>query len=131
MTDPRFADIEVLLVLLLQGMAGGAEHCDTETPENLFDVLPFIRARKVGGDRDRLLDRPVVEIDAFGPSRAVVVPLADAVFELLMGKPSPSPAIDSTVCGEGPRELPWGDGRIRRWSATYAFDLRRTRLALT
>lgn len=128
MTTAVFADIEVLLVVLLQDLAGGEDHCDTETPENLIDVLPFIRARKVGGDRDPVFDRPIVEIDVFGPSRAAAQPLAEQVFEFLMGRqPSPSTAIDSTVCGESPRELPWGDGRIRRWSASYAFDLRRTK----
>lgn len=133
MTTPvqaRFADIDVLLVLLLQDLAGGEDHCDTETPDDLLERLPFLRCRKVDGDRDRLFDRPIVEIDVFGLTRAVAQPLSEVVFEFLLRVPSPSQAIDRTYCNPSPRELPWGDGRIRRWSATYAFDLRRTKIPL-
>lgn len=132
MTAPAeavFPDIEVVVVLLLQDLVGGADHCDTETPSDLLDKLPFIRVRKVDGFRGKLADQPVCEIDTFALKRAVAQPLSEQVYERLMGRPrSPSPAIDTTFCNESPRELPWGDERIRRWSATYGFSLRRSRL---
>lgn len=126
-TQARFADVDVLLVLLLQDLAGGADFCDTETPDNLHELPRFIRCRKVDGDRDHLFDRAIAEVDCFGPTRAVAQPLSEDVFEYLMRKPSPSPAIDRTYCSPSPRELPWPGGRMRLWSATYAFDLRRTK----
>jgi hypothetical protein len=129
-TTARFADIEVLLVGLLTGLAGGEQFCDTETPENLQDLPRFIRCRKIDGGRDHLYDRPIAEIHCFGPTRAVAQPLSEDVFEFLMRKPSPSPAIDVTYCSPAPRELPWPGARVRLWSANYAFDLRRTRIAL-
>lgn len=131
MTQPvaaRFANINHLLAFLLQNLAGGEDHCDSETPADLLQRLPFIRARKVDGDRDRLFDRPIVEIDVFDLTEAGSSRLADDVFEYLMRVPSPHPAIDATYCSPSPRELPWADERIRRFSATYAFDLRRTKL---
>lgn len=124
----RFANINHLLVLLLQDLAGGEGHCGSETPTDLIQHLPFIRTRKVDGDRDRLSDRPIVEVDVFGLTEDATSRLADDVFELLMRVPSPHPAIDYTYCSPAPRELPWADERIRRFSATYAFDLRRTKL---
>lgn len=131
MTQPavaRFANINHLLVYLLEDLAGGEEHCDSETPADLYDRLPFIRVRKVDGDRDRLFDRPIVEIDAFALTELQGQQLGDEIFEYLMRVPSPHPAIDATFCSPSPRELPWADERIRRFSATYAFDLRRTKL---
>jgi hypothetical protein len=125
-----FADVDILLAVLLEDLVGGPEHTDSETPLDLLDRLPFIRARKVDGDRDAVYDRPIVEIDVFGPLRSVAQPIAELVFERLMRKPPPHPAIDLVVCGESPRQLPWGDGRIRRWSATYGLDLRRTKMPL-
>lgn len=131
MSEPRgvFADPEILIVVgLLQDLVGGAEHADSETPEDLIDRLPFIRARKIDGDRDAIYDRPVLEVDAFGISRQVAQPLSELVFERLMRRPPAHPAIDAVYCSPSPRQLPWGDGRIRRWSATYGFSLRRTRM---
>jgi hypothetical protein len=125
----RFADFEVLLVTVLQDLAGGEDHCDTETPTDLIDRLPFIRARKIDGFRDRLTDQPIADVDCFAPDRSARA-LADEVFERLMRQVPPHPAIDSVVCSEAPRELPWGDGRIRRWTASYGFSLRRTRIPL-
>lgn len=124
----RFPDIEVVLVLLLQDLAGGEQFCDTETPADLEQLPQFIRVQKSDGDRDVNYDRPIVEIDCFGPSRAVAQPLSEDVFERLMSRPSPSPVIDMTYCSPAPRMLPWPGDRVRRWSATYAFDLRRTRI---
>jgi hypothetical protein len=130
LTAPVFPDIEVLISLVLQDLAGGPEHADSETPDDLLDRLPFIRSLKVDGDRSRISDRPVLEVDVFGPSRAVAQPLSERVYERLMRVPAPHPAIDTVITVNAPRELPWGDNRIRRWSATYAFSLRRTRIQL-
>lgn len=131
MSEPRgvFADPEVLVVVgLLQDLVGGDDHADAETPDDLIDRLPFIRARKIDGTRDAIYDRPVLEVDVFDKSRALAQPLSEVVFERLMRRPPAHPAIDAVYCTPSPRELPWGDGRIRRWSATYGFSLRRTRL---
>lgn len=123
-----FADIDKLLVALLEDLAGGAGHCGNETPADLQDRMPFIRPRKVDGSRDQIFDRPVVELHVFADLRSVAVPLADQVFELLMSRPAPHPAIDAVACAPAPREIPWGDGKIRCVSANYAFELRRTKL---
>lgn len=125
---PRFANIQHLLAFLTQDMFGGPEHTDSETPDDFTDRLPFARFMRVDGSRSALFDYPVVEVDVFSLTEAEGEPLAADLCDFLLRKPPPHPAIDLAFCDPAPRELPWGDGSIRRWNATYAFELRRTRL---
>ena len=125
MTVTRFPHVQKLLVLLLEDMAGGADHTGTEAPDDLQDRLPFVRVRRITGDSDRLNDRPVVEVDVFAATQDLAWRLAEDIREYLVGPPPPHPLLDRIDCEQGPRELPWADQRLRRWGADYRVTSRR------
>ncbi len=125
MAETRFPHVQKLLVLALEGLAGGAEHTGTETPDDLQDRLPFVRVRRVTGDSTWLNDRPVVEVDVFAATQDVAWRLAEDIRDYLVGPPPPLPLLDRIDCEQGPRELPWADGRVRRWGADYRVTSRR------
>lgn len=126
MTVPilRFPDVQKVLVGVFTGLLG-AGHAGTETPDNLDQVLPFVRVMRIGGSSGQLDDSAQVEIDVFGTTYAAVEPLAEQIRQLLCGPPPPAVVLDRIVCDVGPRELPWGDGPVRRWNAAYQVVSRR------
>lgn len=122
----RFPDVQRVLADGLAFLAGGLDHSDIKTPDNLERVLPFIRVRRIGGPRDVVNDHPTVEIDVFDKLYADVERLAETVSQYLCGPPPPFWQFDSVECDPGPRELPWGDtALIRRFGATYHITSRR------
>lgn len=127
MSEPfRWPDIQVVLRGLIGPLVGGEENVGPQTPADLNDRAVFVRAVRTGGPNDELDDLPSVEIDVFAPLYAVAQPLAEDVRQLLMRR-RVSPLIDKVLCQRGPVELEWGDGVMRRFSATYEFVLRRHR----
>lgn len=130
MTGPwlRFPDVEDALVVLLEPLAGGPAHTGTETPTNLQDVLPFIRAvRRPGGFSDHVNDFATVDLDVFHSTyRTGAKPLAERVRQFLTSQKHSigGVVIDRIECPSGPGELPWAPG-IRRMGATYTVVSRR------
>lgn len=124
MTFYRFPDVQKLLVADLETLAG-AGHTGIETPVNLGDVLPFVRVRRIGGPSDRLNDYATVDVDVYEALYGDGELLAEQVRQYLCGPPPPIAALDRVDCETGPRELPWGDGNVRRWGATYHVVARR------
>lgn len=126
MTSPfrRYPDVQRLLVDELEGLAG-AGRTGIETPVNLADVLPFVRVMRVGGFSDRLNDRATVDVDVFSSTYTAGELLAERVRQHLVGPPPPVVLLDRVDCEIAPRELPWGDGTVRRWNATYLVTSRR------
>lgn len=120
----RFPDVQVLLVTDLAALVG-AGHTDTVTPDNLADLLPFIRVRRIGGHSDRINDIPTVQIDAFGLLYGDVVGLCESIRDRVVGPPPTIPQVDRAQCQVGPHELPYGAGPILRWGAIYSLELRR------
>ncbi len=126
MTSPfrRFPDVQRLLVDELEALAG-ADRTGIETPTNLGDVLPFVRILRIGGFSDRLNDRSTVDVDVFASTYSAGELLAEQIRQHLVGPPPPVTVFDRIDCEIAPRELPWGDGTVRRWNATYAVTSRR------
>lgn len=126
MTSPfrRFPDVQRLLVDELETLAGDGRTA-IETPTNLADVLPFVRVLRVGGFSDRINDRATVDIDVFAATYGAAELLAERVRQHLVGPPPPVTLFDRIDCEIAPRELPWGDGTVRRWNATYLVTSRR------
>lgn len=126
MTSPfrRYPDVQRLLVDELEALTG-AGHTGIETPVNLADVLPFVRVLRIGGFSDRLNDRATVDVDVFAASYSAGELLAEQVRQHLVGPPPPVVLLDRVDCEIAPRELPWGDGTVRRWNATYLVTARR------
>lgn len=122
----RFPDVTRLLVGALENLVG-AVHTGPETPENLQDVLPFVRVQRIGGSRDRLNDFPTVQVDVFADSYSVAEALADDVDQWLTGPPPPLDELDRAIHDVAPRRLPWGDERIVRFQSQYTIVTRRRR----
>ncbi len=125
MPASRFPDVQRLLVDALVPMAGADNRTGIETPSDLADRLPFVRVRRVGGPSTWLNDYSRVEVDVFALTYSAAENLAEDIRQWLCGPPPPLPALDRAVCDLGPRELPWGDGSIRRWGAEYELVARR------
>lgn len=128
MTQPwrRFPDVQAALVALLEQLAGGAQHTGIETPENLQDVMPFIRVRRVAGASDQLHDYADVDVDVFAAEYRQAEPLAERVRQFLTGPKHRvgDVVLDRIVCQSAPVELPWAPG-VRRIGATYLVVSRR------
>lgn len=126
MTGPfmRFPDVQRVLVADLETVAGDG-HTGIETPEDLASALPFIRIRRSGGGSDRLNDFATVDVDCFAATYTEAEQLAERVRQRVVGPPPPIAVLDRATCEVGPRELPWGDGQIRRFAATYQIAARR------
>lgn len=126
MTTPfqRFPDVQRLLVAELEALAGDGR-TGIETPGDLADRLPFVRVLRVGGFSDRLNDRASVDVDVFAATYTAGELLAEQVRQHLVGPPPPVGALDRVDVEVAPRELPWGDGTVRRWNATYTVIARR------
>lgn len=126
MTTPlyRFLDVQAVLVDELEALVGTG-HTGVETPANLADVLPFVRIRRTGGPSDRLNDYASIDIDVFAALYTAAELLAERVRQHLCGPPPPVSTLDRIDCDIGPRELPWGDGTVRRWGASYSVVSRR------
>lgn len=124
--DRRFPDVVRLLVTALESLHDPAR-TGPETPENLQDLLPFVRVQRIGGSRDRLNDFPTIAVDVFADSYSVAEALADDVDQWLTGPPPPLVELDRATHDVAPRRLPWGDERIFRFQAQYAIVARRRR----
>lgn len=125
----RFPDVNRLLAEALEvWVDGDTARTGPEAPDDLQDRLPFIRARRVGGGRDRLNDTPTVAVDVFAGSYSQAESLAERIAQWLCGPPPPIAVFDRVEPDVAPRELPWGDERIYRFQAQYTVVTRRVRL---
>jgi hypothetical protein len=124
--DRRFPDVTRLLVTALEvWVDGDTDRTGPETPTDLQSRLPFIRAYRIGGGRDRLNDSPAVAVDVFAGSYSVAEALAEDVAQWLCGPPPPIALFDRVEPDVAPRRLPWGDERIFRFQAQYTVVTRR------
>jgi hypothetical protein len=122
----RFPDVLTLLVAHYTGYLGDG-HAGVETPADLAGALPFVRVSVVGGSSDQLNGSTSVDIDVFAASYATGEPLAANIREDITGPPPAIRQLDRVECESAPQELPWGDGDVRRFGATYRITARRVR----
>lgn len=123
MTLPRWPDVNQVVRGLIAELVG-IDNVGPETPADLAGRHVFVRARRVDGGNDDINDYPVVDVDVFAVRYDVGEPLAEQVRQRLTQRRS-SPLLDRIDCSTGPRELPWGDGTVRRFGATYEVVARR------
>lgn len=117
----RFPDVQRVLVAALAGFGTTG----LETPADWAGQLPFLRVMRTGGPSDRINDSAVVDVDVFDATYTEVEDLAERVRQYLTGPPPPVAVFDRVDCEIGPREIPWGDGDVRRFHATYRITSRR------
>lgn len=121
-----FPNVQRLLVVALEDLAGGSTHTGIETPDDLAQILPFIRVTGGTGPSDRLNAYPRFDVDVFHSSFDAGQQLAEDVRQWLCGPPPPIPQLDRCDCDSGPHELPWNDQpNLRRFGLIFTFTARR------
>ncbi len=123
--DRRFPDLTRLLVTELEVWVATPEQTGPETPDDLQARLPFIRAYRIGGSRDRLADFGTVAVDVFAGDYTTAEGLAEDIAQWLCGPPPPIVWLDRVEVDIAPRRLPWGDERIFRFQGQYVVTARR------
>lgn len=96
----------------------------TELPENLADVLPVVQVQRVGGDDDGLrLDRALVDVDVYGPTRAAASALArqarEGLVVRLRGVKTTAAVFGRVSTVSAPAWRPYENPALRRSGATY------------
>lgn len=126
----RFADMATTVAQLLAVVAG-AGRTGVATPDNLTGLMPFVRATRGGGPRDRINDHARIYIDVFDADYARGFAMAEAIAAYLEpGRLHYGPVvIDRVVVDSAPQEVaPWAPG-IFRFEARYTIVSRRHRVA--
>jgi len=123
--DRRFPDLTRLLVTALEVWVDDPSQTGPETPTDLQGKLPFIRAYRAGGNRDRLSDFGTIAVDVFAGDYTTAEALAEDIAQWLCGPPPPIALLDRVEPDVAPRRLPWGDERIFRFQAQYTVVTRR------
>jgi hypothetical protein len=122
----RFPDVTRILVAALEvWVDGDSNRTGPATPADLQARLPFVRAVRIGGGRDRLSDFPTVSVDVFAASYSGAETLMEDIDQWLCGPPPPIPLFDRVEHDVAPRRLPWGDETLFRWQAQYTVVTRR------
>ena len=123
-----FPDIEAVLVpwiaAQLLAVFGVTARTCTSTPANLADITPVVAvARSTGADVLGILDRPIVDVDCFMPTRTGAGVLSEQVRTLfqryLTGTVAGGAVIGMVNTVKGPGWLSYQDRDAERSNATY------------
>lgn len=119
----HFVDVETALMDLLSDLGTTG----TYTPNSLVSSLPFIRIMRIGGSDDRFFDLARISIDAFQTTRPLAYALAESIRQRLITGPNVTApgVLETALTDVGPHEIPWGDTKIRRFTADYTISVRR------
>lgn len=126
MTVPVFPDIESALLYALVPMQPDIRFV-TAMPADVSTIVARVH-RISGANRNIHVDRPVVDIDVFGPSTDVGNVSAAArniqsdVLSL-MGRTVTNGVIQHASTIAGPRSLPEANPDLVRYSATYEIQI--------
>lgn len=93
----------------------------------LYEVLPFVRVRDIGGNDDGLTDTPLIDIDVFHRTYAEARNMAMEIQARLLRYPHRVGAtvIDEVRTAMRPHDVPWDDERISRFYSSYLASARR------
>ena len=123
---PVFPDVESALLYALVPMEPDIRFV-TSMPGDVSSITARVH-RISGANRDIHVDRPIVDIDVFGPkSEAGNVSVAARSIQSdvhsLMGKVVQNGVIQHAVTIAGPRSLPEANTDLVRYSATYEIQI--------
>ena len=122
-----FVDAERAVVQLLTETAAG--NIDVDVPENLQNVLPFVRVSRIGGQGDRWSDSPRIDVFVYCArgSRSSGLTLAQQCQALLLSFPHVTDAgvVDSVETDVPPNEVPWQNSEILLFTSSYKVTVRR------
>lgn len=127
---PPFPDTEKQLI---DGLAAylGAASVVRNTTDDLTKTIAagktLVRVERIGGTRSSFEDRPLLQIDSFGGTRALGYALSEQIDQFMLATPIRLSAaiIDTVSVSVAPRRAPWDNDNIRRFSASYRATLRR------
>jgi hypothetical protein len=118
-----FIDLELAVIQTVTDLGSTG----TVTPPTLETSTPFIRVSRIGGPSDRFMDFGRIDVDCFGATRGAAYSLAETCRQRLINVPHAVTAgiIDSVITDSGPHEIPWGDPKVRCFTASYTVTARR------
>lgn len=122
----RFADIATTVAQLLQNVVGPG-HAGITTPANLAGLLPYARATRNGGPRDRVSDYARITVDTFDTDYTRGHRTAEDISAYLEAGWLRNGAVllDRVDVDSAPQEVgPWAPG-VFRWEARYTIVSRR------
>lgn len=126
-----FPDVESVLAILLADMVGGIDHVGTETPPDLHDILPFVRVGRVGGADQAGTDFALVDVDFFAATRNEAWEGSESIRSFLTHPPDGyllvgAVLLDRVSTSVGPRQTPWLNPHLTRFTTTYRVEVRET-----
>jgi len=126
MTVPVFPDVESALLYALVPMEPDIRFV-TAMPADVRTIVARLH-RISGAPRDIHVDRPIVDVDVFGPkSEAGNVSAAARSIQShilsMMGKVVTNGVIQHAVTIAGPRSLPEANPDLVRYGATYEIQI--------
>lgn len=120
---PPWPDAELVVLDLLETTGVSPV---TATDEEL--APPVIQVMRLGGSDDGITDRPRIEVDCFGGTRAQAWQLAEQCRQLILaagGTAVNGTLIDRSATETPVQQVPYGNPDVRRVQAIYRLDLRR------
>jgi hypothetical protein len=127
MTVPVFPDAESMVLYALVPLEPDIRFV-TVLPAEITDSIIARVHRISGANRNIGVDRPIVDIDVFGP-KADVGSVSAAARDIqsdilsLMGKAVANGVIIHVTTTAGPRSLPEANPNLVRYSATYELQV--------
>lgn len=120
-----YQDTEAALVTWVKTIEGVAA-AGNATTDALSSSLTFVRVMRIGGQDNGITDAAMVDIDVFAATRSAAWAVAERIRAGLRPRTRAGAAIiDSVRTSVSPRQLPWSNDNIKRYSATYGITLRR------
>jgi hypothetical protein len=125
----RFADMATVVAHLLAAV-NAPERVGIATPADLTGLLPFARATRSGGPRDRLNDFARINVDVLDDDYDRGFALAEDIAGYLQPTLRLGPVlIDRVMVDQAPQEIaPWAPG-IFRFESRFTIVSRRHRVA--
>lgn len=120
-------DLEEAVALLIEQDFGNFVYVGT-----YFNVkqLPWVRVSDLGGREDRFGGSHAVDLDVLASTYDEAKSLCATLVAYLLGYPRSvevggRKVVLDRVEAQGPRELPWDDSSIRRFTSTVQISFRR------
>lgn len=126
-----YSDMASTVAVILGNTVASPERVGITTPASLTGLLPFIRATRSGGPRDRVNDYARINIDVLDDQYVRGFTLAEQIAEMMrVGRLRAGPVlIDRAQVDSAPQEVaPWAPG-IYRIETRYTIISRRHRAA--
>ena len=123
---PVFPDAESVVLFALVPLQPDIRFC-TVLPATIPGIVARVH-RVSGANRNVMVDRPIVDIDVFGP-KAEAGSVSNAARDIqsdilsLMGKQLTNGVVQHVTTVVGPRQLPEANPDLVRYSASYEMSI--------